>query len=256
MTMSLCRSLIFPACAIPVLAAVAIWHHHGDFGAPSGLRGRYVEARSASVFAGACHFNSESTTQGREAVLAFAIDSGREGGVDLAGMRIVAAVVAERNLAEADAERSSVVYLPESASAEQRAAALEALEKRCGSLLGSVREVRTASVEVESDGSEYSVLVASPQGPESSIGPTIEIRGATLPDRACCTMPQNVWYEPMVSLRERVVGHCERFTMREPLLGAPFTRSDENNAFVGSFAPRRCCDGPCERTRTPAKPQS
>jgi hypothetical protein len=54
-----------------------------------GVRGVYVEARTASVFAGACHYNGELTTAGREAVLAWSVKEGSWGGVQLAGVRAV-----------------------------------------------------------------------------------------------------------------------------------------------------------------------
>ena len=34
------------------------------------LRGDYVEVRTASVFAGACHYNGEVVTTGRDAMMA------------------------------------------------------------------------------------------------------------------------------------------------------------------------------------------
>src|SRR5687768_13059871 len=77
----------------------------------TSLSGRYVEARTASVFAGPCHFNGEYTTQGREAVLALAFDAGTLNGVSLDGLTVVAAVSADANLAERG-RRSSVVYVP------------------------------------------------------------------------------------------------------------------------------------------------
>ena len=46
----------------------------GAFAAPAAsnhITGDYVEARTASVFAGACHYNGELTTTGREAELAW-----------------------------------------------------------------------------------------------------------------------------------------------------------------------------------------
>jgi hypothetical protein len=35
------------------------------------LRGDYVEVRTASVFAGACHYNGEVVTTGRDAIMAW-----------------------------------------------------------------------------------------------------------------------------------------------------------------------------------------
>ncbi|MCA1632087.1 MAG: hypothetical protein LC774_17540, partial [Acidobacteria bacterium] len=59
----------------------------GSRAAADGVRGVYVEARTASVFAGACHYNGELTTAGREAVLAWSVKEGSWGGVNLAGVR-------------------------------------------------------------------------------------------------------------------------------------------------------------------------
>ncbi|HEX8117567.1 MAG TPA: hypothetical protein VF521_09860, partial [Pyrinomonadaceae bacterium] len=55
-----------------------------------GLKGVYVEARTASVFAGACHYNGELTTAGREAVMAWSVKEGSWGGVSLAGVSALA----------------------------------------------------------------------------------------------------------------------------------------------------------------------
>ena len=60
------------------------------------LSGDYVEARTASVFAGACHYNGELTTTGRDAVMAWNITTGSWDGVRLAGVRALAVVGVRR----------------------------------------------------------------------------------------------------------------------------------------------------------------
>ena len=60
-----------------------------DAPAPPEVRGAFVEARTASVFAGACHYGAEATTGGREAVVAWRFDSGSHLGVNLAGVEII-----------------------------------------------------------------------------------------------------------------------------------------------------------------------
>src|SRR6185295_2466072 len=77
------------------------------------ISGRYVEARTASVFAGACHYGGERTTAGREALLAWSIDAGSFGGVDLSGTCVAALVSDETNLDDAPSARRSVVYVPQ-----------------------------------------------------------------------------------------------------------------------------------------------
>src|SRR5712691_13337040 len=73
------------------------------------VRGDYVEVRTASVFAGACHYNGEVTTTGRDALMAWNVTAGKWNGVDLAGVRAVAIVTSEVNLSDNDAARRSEI---------------------------------------------------------------------------------------------------------------------------------------------------
>src|SRR5476651_1627854 len=75
--------------------------------APSKLIGDYVEARTAAVFAGACHYNGEVVTTGRDAVMAWKITSGSWKGTDLSGVKAMAAVTSPANLGDDHAQRKS-----------------------------------------------------------------------------------------------------------------------------------------------------
>src|SRR5439155_15710908 len=75
------------------------------------VKGDYVEVRTASVFAGACHYNGEVTTTGREAMMAWNVISGKWNGVDLAGLRAIAVVSADDNLSNAQAGRRSELIM-------------------------------------------------------------------------------------------------------------------------------------------------
>lgn len=210
-------------------------------GTATAITGRYVEARTASVFAGACHYGAEATTAGREAVLAWKLEGGSFDGVSLADVELAAAVRADVNLAEPDAARSSVVYLDEDASASQRAAVLAWLEREHGAVLGKVEQVRTAPLQVAFEGDSYRVHAAD----------WVHLEGVAMPDRACCSMPSNVWYRPLVALEGRLVGESALFAVSDPALGPSFERRAENDAFLGSLAappnaalPRTCAPRP------------
>ena len=56
------------------------------------IKGAYVEARTAEVFAGGCVINGEAATTGREALMAWKVDRGSFEGVSLNGLAVVAAV--------------------------------------------------------------------------------------------------------------------------------------------------------------------
>src|SRR5260221_3041005 len=96
----------------------------------TSVKGDYVEVRTASVFAGACHFNGEVTTTGREALMAWSVTSGKWNGVDLTGVRAIASVSADDNLSNSQARRRAEVILDKSATHAQVVAMIEALKSR------------------------------------------------------------------------------------------------------------------------------
>lgn len=188
------------------------------------LAGRWVEARTASVFAGACHYNSEYTTQGRRAVVAGVFDAGQVEGLELGGQVFVAVVAADENLAEGGARRS-ILYLSDELSPVQRQALERAVLGAHAGALGEVTQVVAADVGVSLDGERYSARVAG----------LVRLAGAAMADRACCKMPLNVWYDALVELDDPIVGLSSEFVVADIGLGPAFERFDENNAFVGSF---------------------
>src|SRR4030095_15497833 len=108
------------------------------------LRGDYVEVRTASVFAGACHFNGEVVTTGRDAMMAWNVTAGKWQGVDLTGVRVLAIVSADANLAEGNAARQSEIIIDSAASRTQALAMVNALSSRYAASLGDVVAVRSA----------------------------------------------------------------------------------------------------------------
>lgn len=221
---------------IPVagVTVAKVLGHPGSCGA--ALPGLYVEARSASVFAGACHYNSERETQGRELIAGWRLSAASTGDAELDGVELVVAVVADRNLDQADAARRSVLYLPEGLSEVCASAAEAWLRETHAALLGDVVEVRRGDVSVERDGDAFAVRA----------GEAIAFSGAALPDRECCSMPTQVWYEPEVDVGGRLVGHVDDFRLVESALGADLERHDENSAFLGCLQvpAQSCCAVP------------
>lgn len=190
--------------------------------APSGA---YVEARTASVYAGACHYAGEATTSGREALLAWRIDAGTQSGIDLSGVAVAAALIDDANLADGPHARRSIVYVQDDVAPARKAAACAWLAREHAELLGDVLAVRSVPIRLSIDASGYAL--ASPGA--------FELAGGPLPDRACCKMPFNVWYAPFEPLCDRLVGNDGEFRFTDAMLGAVWSRPNENAAFVGRF---------------------
>jgi hypothetical protein len=184
------------------------------------INGRYVEARTAAVMAGACHYNGELVTRGRDAILAFKIEGGKSGAVDLTGVNALAIVTSDENLSQGAARRS-VLVIDAAADDVRAAAAAEALRARYATTFGTV-EVRRAPVRfVEQDGH---LTVDAPGYASMSV--------QALADRPCCKMPHTVWYEPLVPLADRQVGYTEK---AQSAAFIPWMDAGENTAFHGRF---------------------
>ena len=189
------------------------------------LKGDYVEARTASVFAGACHYNGELTTAGREAVLAWNVTSGNWDGVSLAGVRALAVVGADANLVDEHAARRSEIIVDGSATEAQAAALVKAFKSRYAAALGQVVSVRRAPVVFKHEGAAYAVGSS-----------TVALNVEAMPDNLCCRMPQLVWYAPLVPVEGRKVGYTRKATYAGGAAGDSWERAGENGAFYGSFS--------------------
>ena len=191
----------------------------------TSVKGDYVEVRTASVFAGACHFNGEVTTTGRDALMAWNVTSGAWQGVDLTGMRAIAVVSADDNLANAQAGRRSELIMDKAASHAQAAAMLDAIKSRYAESLGQIVSVRTAPINFKHEGKAYQVDSAE-----------AEINVEAMPNDLCCRMPNLVWYSPLVSLGQRKVGYTVKALYAGHSLSDKWERAGENSAFYGNFS--------------------
>jgi hypothetical protein len=190
------------------------------------LKGDYVEARSCSVFAGACHYNSELMTCGRDAVMAWNVADGSWNNTSLAGVRVMAVVTSDENLADDSVEHRSAIIVDSSASDAQARAVVAALEAECGKSLGEIVSVRRGVVSFVDNDRQYTV---------SSAG-FAAIATAAMPNDECCKMPNNVWYTPLTPLTNRKVGFTKNAASFCTTLGDSWDRQGENGAFYGAFS--------------------
>jgi len=197
-----------------------------SLGESGGIRGDYVEVRTASVFAGACHYNGEVTTTGRDALMAWNVKAGQWREVNLAGVSVVAIVTSDTNLSDSNTARRSEIVIGSSASDEQSRAILEALKSKYASSLGKIISVRRGPLSFEHEGKTYSVTANN----------VASIDVEAMPNDLCCKMPNLVWYSPLVPLENRKVGYTTKAQYAGDAIGDAWQRSGENSAFYGSFS--------------------
>jgi hypothetical protein len=192
---------------------------------PAMVSGDYVEARTASVFAGPCHYNGEVVTTGRDAVMAWSIERGIWKGVDLSHVTVAAAVSSEANLAEATSPHRCELQIDPSASDTQVAAVVDWLKFNCGASIGMISSIRRGPVTFTKDG-EHTVFAAT--GFASA-----DVQ--SMPNHECCKQPSLVWYKPLSPLPHRMVGYTVDAKYSAGTIGDQWDRSDENSAFYGHF---------------------
>ncbi len=190
----------------------------------AAVKGDYVEVRTASVFAGACHYNGELVTTGRDAILAWNVTEGEYNGVNLAGVRAVAVVSADANLIDEQGARKSEIVID---GAEAQVAAWTAMMKeQSAQLLGTILSVKRGPISFNQNKDGYTI--AAPNFASFTV--------EAMPDGECCKQPNLVWYEPLATLQGRKVGHTVTARYAGGSVGAKWERSNENSAFYGSFA--------------------
>jgi Protein of unknown function (DUF1326) len=194
-------------------------------GGSTPVKGDYVEARTASVFAGPCHYNGELVTTGCDAVMAWRFKSGSWQGVDLSGVRVMGVVSSDENLGQTDGTRKSE-FVIDAPSARQAKAAMAAVVWYDGGSLGSVAAVHRGSVSFQHVGKAYQV--------NSPGFGAMDVKG--MPNDECCKQPNLVWYSPLAHLSWRKVGFTNDAKYLGGTVGEPWERSDENGAFYGEFS--------------------
>lgn len=192
----------------------------------NSLKGDYIEARTASVFAGACHYNGEVMSTGREAEMVWHIQEGTWNGVSLSGLSAIAAVASNANLQEETAARRSLLYIDARATEAQAAALTAALKERYGKAFGTVVAIKRAPIVFDKNAESYHVTAAG----------VTELSVDAMPNHACCKQPNMVCYKPLIDLSDRKVGFTHTSGIQDETLGVTWQKSNANTAFYGVFS--------------------
>lgn len=190
------------------------------------IRGEYLEARSVSVYVGACHFGAEYVEGGREATLVWNIHSGEWNKVSLDGLTVVVVISAKDNLAIETESRKSVLYVDEKASPEQRTAIHDMLTTKSQDVIGEIVATEIAPITYTKKGTKYDV----------SVGKVLTLSVNRYPC-SNCTQPHQIWYEPLTKVKEAIVGKSEVYRYKDTFLPVNWQQGEaSNNVFVGSFS--------------------
>jgi hypothetical protein len=213
-----------------VLAAVAA------LAAPAAaleIKGDYLETRSADVWTGPCFANGEAGLVGREAIMAWRVDTGAWQGVSLDGLSVVGVVKANATLGDPFGNpypAQAVMIVDEKATVDQRAALVSFAQAMGGGILDTVVRTEVAPIALNVDDDASHVRGTLQAGDLARV----ETRAVSAKDKHCGN--EDVYYPPLTATAHALPAVAVVDQWRGEGLGVSWTTHDKRNAFVGTFA--------------------
>jgi hypothetical protein len=200
---------------------------------PKGVRGDYMEFRSADIWTGPCFANGEMGLGGKNAVLAWRVQQGAWHGVSIQGLSVVAVVRATNTLGDRYVDAlpaRSVLIVDRQATPAQREALIGFAKAQAGQLLANVVAVESEPISFQVNQKErgYATLKA---------GNLVELktRGVGPQDVICHN--EEVYYPPLVGHLDHAVPAVElesAYTGNH--LDVTWQDSGRRSSFVAAFS--------------------
>jgi hypothetical protein len=204
-----------------------------SLGSPETVRGQYVEARTCDVFTGSCFANADTGLTGKNAALAWKVESGSVAGTRLDGLGVVAVISVSETLGlKQTGKGRAVVIVDDKATTAQRDALVKFVQAQAGGLVGDVVAVKTAPIDLticHCDGKGCATLSA---GPVKVATRCIDADH----DKACGN--ETTLYPPLAKGVAAKAALAVEHTFTGKELNETWNDAGRRGAFVGTFASR------------------
>jgi hypothetical protein len=217
-------------CRLPVLVALIVSFSSIPLSAQQ-IRGDYIETRSADVYTGQCFANGEVNLVGKEAILAWHVQSGSWEGVALDGLIIAAAVRAQATLGDPYANpypAQAVLLVDDQATAQQSAALVSFAKQMGGQLLKHVDQTLPAPMEMIVNHERHGVALL-----RAGRFATVQTRSLGDKDHVCGN--EVTFYPPLSPMAHSMPAVAITDAYRGPGLGESWDAHGRRSAFVGTF---------------------
>jgi hypothetical protein len=200
--------------------------------AAQGIRGDYLETRSADVYTGQCFANGEVNLVGKEAILAWHVQSGSWDGVSLQGLTVAAAVRANGTLGdpyENPYPAKAVLLVDDQATVPQQAALVNFAKRMGGELLNNVEQVIPTPMELVVNAQHHGAAML-----RAGRFATVETRSIGGQDHLCGN--EVTFYPPLTELAHSTPAVALTDSYNGPGLGVSWDLHGKRSAFVGTFS--------------------
>ena len=200
---------------------------------PATVRGHYVEARTCDVFAGSCFANADTGLIGKNAVLAWKVESGKVAGTKLDGLGIVAVIAAPDTLGlKQSGPARAILLVDDRATTAQREALVKFVKAQAGGLVGDVVAVRSAPIDLD-------ICACDGEGCATLKAGTVQVKTRCIDaahDKACGN--ETTLYPPLVKGVSAKAALAVEHSFTGKGLNETWHDAGRRGAFVGSFAAR------------------
>ena len=195
------------------------------------IRGDYMETRSADVYTGQCFANGEVNLAGKEAILAWHVQSGSWDGITLDGLTIAAAVRAQATLGDPYGNpypAQAVLLVDDQATPQQRAALVSFARQMGGELLKNSEQTLSAPMEMIVNHERHGVALL-----RAGQFATVQTRSLGDKDHVCGN--EVTFYPPLTPVAHSMPAVAVTDAYRGPGLGESWDTHGRRSAFVGTF---------------------
>ena len=212
----------FASLAVALLPSLA---------AAGEISGSYLETRTCQVYTGPCFANAETALAGREAVMAWKIDEGRRGDVDLAGLSVVMVVrgddtLASQGLNDPKTLRSTVI-VDDKATDAQRAALVEFVKDHTGRAGKEIVRVDAAPISMSLDTADLSGKLQA--------GEIVKLATRKAKPSDCICTNEVAYYPPLAQLERFAAGVSIEAEYKGNGLGTRWSTPGSRSAYMGEF---------------------
>ncbi len=196
------------------------------------IRGDYLETRSADVYTGQCFANGEVNLVGKEAILAWHVQSGSWKGVPLQGLTVAAAVRANGTLGDTYEDpypAKAVLLVDDQATVPQQAALVNFAKRMGGELLSNVEQVIPTQMELVVNAEHHGAAML-----RAGRFATVQTRSIGGQDHLCGN--EVTFYPPLTELAHSMPAVALTDTYNGPGLGVSWDLHGKRSAFVGTFS--------------------
>lgn len=212
-------SLVAALIALPALASA------GE------ISGKYLETRTCQVYTGPCFANAETALAGREAVMAWNIEEGRRGEVDLAGLSVVVVVRADDTLGHQGLDDAknlrAAIIVDDKASEEQRAALIEFAKDHAGKAGQGIVRVDAVPISMSLD-------TADLRG-NLSAGKIVKLSTRKAKATDCICTNEVAYYPPLAKMERFAAGVSIEAEYKGRGLGTQWSTPGSRSAYMGEF---------------------